>query len=328
MDALILAASQNAAMTPLVHPYQATQTSQSHHHRVRGATLHLRQWGELTDITADRPALVLLHGWMDVSASFQFMVDALGDLDSRPRCILAPDWRGFGLSDASPSGTYWFPDYLADLEALLDVHLEPVGAHGTPIDLLGHSLGGNVAMVYAGVRPDRIRRLINIEGFGLPQTTPDQAPSRYARWLDELKAVPTLRGYAGPQEVAQRLIKNNPRLGQDRAHWLAHHWAAPDASGQWQILGDPAHKRPYPVLYRAEESTACWARITAPVLWVEGKETQITQLWEKNYPRSEFEARLQVVSSLQRAMLSPAGHMVHHDQPLELARLIQSFLGA
>uniref|UniRef100_UPI002362DFF1 alpha/beta fold hydrolase n=3 Tax=Pseudomonadota TaxID=1224 RepID=UPI002362DFF1 len=81
-----------------------------------------------------RPPLVLLHGWMDVGASFQFVVDALaGD-----REVIALDWRGFGLSEASGAGCYWFPDYLADLDALLDA-VSP----SAPVDLLGHSMGGN-----------------------------------------------------------------------------------------------------------------------------------------------------------------------------------------
>ncbi|MFX9169537.1 alpha/beta hydrolase, partial [Acinetobacter baumannii] len=84
----------------------------------------------------------------------------------------------------------WFPDYLGDLEVLLDALLP-----GQTIDLAGHSMGGNVVMMYAGVRPARIRRLVNFEGFGMPQTTPTQAPRRYAQWLDELKEPQRLRDY-------------------------------------------------------------------------------------------------------------------------------------
>ena len=281
---------------------------------VRGITYRVRTWGR-----PDHPALVMLHGWMDVSASFQFLVDAL----TGPRHVVAPDWRGFGGTQGSPgTDTYWFPDYLADLDALLDA-LSP----GQPVDLLGHSMGGNVAMLYAGVRPERVRRLINLEGFGLPASRPSQAPKRYAAWLDELRQPQHLRDYASVEEVAERLRRNNPRLTPERAAWLAPHWARQDAAtGRWVIQGDPAHKRANPILYRAEEVLACWERISAPMLWVEGRETDVAKYWGDRYPRGEFDARLAVVPQVERVVIDDAGHMLHHDQPEHLAAHIGRFL--
>jgi pimeloyl-ACP methyl ester carboxylesterase len=247
------------------------------------------------------------------------VVDAL----AMPRHVIAPDWRGFGGTDGPPgTDTYWFPDYLADLDALLDA-LCP----GQPVDLLGHSMGGNVAMLYAGIRPQRVRRLINLEGFGLPATTPSQAPARYAAWLDDLKQPQGMRDYGSVEEVAERLRRNNPRLTPERAAWLAPHWARRNpANGRWEIQGDPAHKRTTPILYRAEEVTACWARIAAPVLWVEGRQTDVARYWGDQYPRAEFEARLAVVPQCERVVLDDAGHMLHHDQPERLAAHIERFL--
>lgn len=287
--------------------------------KIRGLELHLRVWGEPAFANASTPPLVLLHGWMDMGASFQFMVEALRS----PRHVVAPDWRGFGRSDRSGTDSYWFADYLGDLDALLE-QLSP----GGPVDLLGHSMGGNIAMLYAGVRPHRVRRLINLEGFGLPASQPEEAPERYARWLDELPQPQTLRDYASLAEVAERLRRNNPRLSAARAAWLAPHWAREDAQGRWVVEGDPAHKRTNPVLYRAEEALACWARITAPVLWVEGRQTEVTRHWGDRYPRHEFEQRLAVLSRCERVMLEDAGHMLHHDQPEPLAAAIERFLQA
>ena len=102
--------------------------------------------------------------------------------------VIAPDWRGFGLTERSHADTYWFPDYLADLDAMLD-HYAP----GEAVNLLGHSMGGNVVGIYAGVRPERVRRLINLEGFGMPATAPEKAPRHYAKWLDELRQPAALR---------------------------------------------------------------------------------------------------------------------------------------
>jgi pimeloyl-ACP methyl ester carboxylesterase len=262
---------------------------------------------------------------MDVGASYQFLVDELAALEGEARCIIAPDWRGFGLSTGPAVDSYWFPDYLADLDALLrapELGLDPAA----PIDLVGHSMGGNVVMLYAGVRAARIRRLVNLEGFGMPRNTPEQAPRRYAQWLDELAEPSPLRSYPSLAAVAERLMKNNPRLRADRATWLAPHWSREAAPGQWEILGDPAHKHVNPILYRVDEVLACWREITAPVLWVEGNETDVTKWWGHRYPREDFESRLAVVPRLQRHLLTDCGHMLHHDQPAALAARIKDFL--
>ncbi len=291
-----------------------------------GLGYHVRCWGTPALATPERPPLVLMHGWMDVAASFQFLVDALHALEGDSRYIVAADWRGFGLSDTPPGDSYWFPDYLADLDSLLDqVLAECPGL--TQLDLLGHSMGGNVVMTYAGLRPGRIRRLVNLEGFGLPRTRPQDAPRRLLQWLDELKAPAELRSYDSAQAVAQRLMKNNPLLPADKAAWLATHWAQPDASGRWQILGDPAHKRVNPVMYQVEEVLAAWRLIQAPVLWVEGDQTDVAKWWGQRYTRDEFETRLAVVPHVRKALLSPCGHMLHHDQPEALAALLLEHLG-
>jgi len=295
----------------------------SRYETVRGLRYHLNVWGDAALATPEQPALVMLHGWMDVGASFQFVVDALAAIEGPRRHVLALDWRGFGLSDSAPADSYWFPDYLADLEALLDALLP-----GQVIDLVGHSMGGNVAMLYAGVRPQRIRRLVNLEGFGMPPSNPASAPTRYAQWLDELKSPQRLLSYASLAGVARRLRANNPRLAADRADWLASRWARQSEDGRWHILGDPNHKRVNPILSRREESMACWQRITAPLLWVEGDATDPSRWWGNRYPREDFEARLALVANQRREVLADAGHMLHRDQPQALAALLAEFLGS
>ncbi len=297
--------------------YTAQRPSTSRFIALRGLNYHVRTWGTPDRVTPERPALVLAHGWMDVGASFQFMVDAL-DAD---RYVIALDWRGFGLTTGPATDSYWFPDYLGDLDALLDALLPD-----QQIDLLGHSMGGNVVMIYAGARPERIRRLVNLEGFGMPPSRAAQAPGRYAKWLDELKAPQHLSSYTSLDGVAARLRKNNPRLREDYAAWLAPHWAAERDDGRFHILGDAAHKRVNPQLYRRDEAMACFARITAPVLWVEGRQTDITKWWGDSYPRADFDERMAVVPQLQRVMLEDCGHMLHHDQPQALAAHLQDFL--
>lgn len=277
---------------------------------VRGLQVHLRHWGD-----DKAPILMMLHGWMDVSASFQFVVDSL----RQDWHVIAPDWRGFGLTRHPGTDTYWFPDYLADLDAILD-HCQP----DAPLRIIGHSMGGNIACMYAGIRPHRVARLVNLEGFGMPSTRPEQAPERYARWMDELKHPATLGCYDSLEGVEVRLRKNNPRLTVERARFLAQHWAAQQGDGTWHILGDPAHKRTHPILYRAEEALACWRRIEAPVLWVEAADTN---LWKgfgnREAARAELARRMAHIPDVTREVIADAGHMLQHDQPDQVARLIE-----
>ncbi|MCY7317634.1 MAG: alpha/beta hydrolase, partial [Ramlibacter sp.] len=216
--------------------YQARRSSRSEFVPIRNLRYHVRLWGEPG---ADKVPLVMVHGWMDVAASWQFVVDAL----QADHYVIAPDWRGYGLTtaDGPRADNYWFPDYLADLDFLLD-HYSP----GQPVHLVGHSMGGNIAMIYAGTRPERIRSLVNLEGFGMAATRPSQAPRRYAKWMDEVKAFHrgelALKGYDSAAGVAGRLMKTNHRLTQENADWLAQHWARREPDGQWRILGDAAHK--------------------------------------------------------------------------------------
>jgi pimeloyl-ACP methyl ester carboxylesterase len=191
-------------------------------------------------------------------------------------------------------------------------------------------MGGNVAMLYAGVRPERVRRLINLEGFGMPSTVPAQAPGRYGRWLDELRGLHQgqreMRSYASLDDVARRLIKTNPRLQPDKAQWLASHWARQNAQGLWQIQGHAAHRIASAQLYRVDETLEVFRRISAPTLCVEALESSMEQWWKDSYSLDEFHERLQAVPTLERAQIAQAGHMLHHDQPEQVAALIERFI--
>lgn len=325
-------------MTSTPSPYQPRRTSRSFFVAARGFRHYVLAWGEPSMASAERPPLVMMHGWMDVAASFQFVVDQMRD----DRYVIAVDWRGFGLTESPKTDVYWYPDYLGDLDGVLDA-LDAPDSEGAGrfrhIDLVGHSMGGNVVMIYAGLRPSRIRRLVNLEGFGMPVSRPEQAPKRYTQWLDELKTPMELRTYPSVDAVAERLQKTNPLLPVDRARWLAQHWSRPvltpaeNTQGRegrsrtdWEILGDPAHKRSNPTLYQVAEVLECWKLITAPVMWVEGDRTDIARWWGTRFTKEEFHRRLDVVAGTERHVVAPAGHMLHHDQPAQLARLLEAFL--
>jgi pimeloyl-ACP methyl ester carboxylesterase len=284
--------------------------SESRFLEVRGLRYHVRHWP-----ARGAPKMVLLHGWMDVSASFQFVVDAL----KRDWDVYAPDWRGYGLTGWAKADSYWFPDYLADLDRVLD-HVEPASA----VNLVGHSMGGHVAGLYAGVRPARVAKFVNLEGFGLAATRPEQAPKRYARWLDELRVPPRLRPYESFSALAERLRSNNPRLSQEKAEFLARHWGQ-EADGKGVTLrGDPAHKIVNPVLYRQDEVRACWQLATAPVLWVEAADSDA--LKRVGLDAAAHAERRAAFRTLRYVTVPGSGHMLHHDQPEAVARLLEEFL--
>lgn len=289
---------------------------------LRGCRYHVRHWG---NPAGSATPLVLAHGWMDVAASYQFMVDALSETFVQSRPIISFDWRGYGLTENPPTDSYWMPDYLGDLDALLDT-LYP----DQTIDLVGHSMGGNVVMMYAGTRPERIHRLVNLEGFGMAETRPEQAPGRMAQWLDELRAQRQgnndLKSYADASGVAARLMKTNRRLALDKAQWLARQWAQQSADGQWRIMGDAAHKVINPYLFRVEETLEMYKRITAPLLAVEASDDSLGQWWKGAYTLADYHQRLKSVPQAKVARIEDAGHMLHHDQPQALASLLEEFL--
>jgi pimeloyl-ACP methyl ester carboxylesterase len=281
---------------------------------VRGLRYHVRRWPP-PSAHPGAPKMFLLHGWMDVSASFQFVVDALrGEWD-----VYAPDWRGYGLTEWGKSDSYWFPDYIADLDRLLEEFQSE-----KPVNLVGHSLGGNVAAMYAGIRPHRLAKLVNLEGFGMAPTRPEQAPARYARWLNELHERPMLRSYKDFAELATRLQKNNARLSRERAQFLARHWGREAGEGGVVLRSDPAHKIVNPVLYRYEEVRACWREVSAPVLWVDASESDTLKRLGLSEP--QHAERRSSFPKLEYVTVRDAGHMLHHDQPEAVARLIEAFL--
>lgn len=287
----------------------------------RGQHYKVLTWGQYQ---SDQVPMVLLHGWMDVAASFQFMVDEL----TAPAFVIAPDWRGFGDTQGPPVDHYVFADYLGDLDYLLDHFENTLGCK--TFNVIGHSMGGNVAMMYAGVQSERVNKLINLEGFGMPATHPAMARGRYRKWLEEIKAVGSqqlaLRPYASLDDVAQRLMKNNPRLKKDFAQWLAPHWASPGKSGKWELKAQAAHKVVSAHLHQAQEMHEIFKNITAPTLCVHSSDLQLERWWKGLYTFEQYQERIKAIPQLSQIQLSDCAHMLHHDQPQALAQVIETFL--
>lgn len=210
---------------------------------IRRVRYSVTEWGD-----PDAPTFFYLHGWGDAGATFQFVVDALQD----DWHVVAPDWRGFGRSVVECS-SYWFPDYLADLHALLEVY-----SPAEPVRLAGHSMGANIGGLYAGTMPERVRAFVNMEGFGLTDSEPDAAPRRYRQWLEQSQDLPTFTRYADRHAFAAKILQRNPQMSAAQADFVAGVWGAAQANGQFELRADVRHKLPNPVLYRRAEAEACW----------------------------------------------------------------------
>jgi len=286
--------------------YAALVARRSVRHTIRGVEYHVSEWGKPKD-----PLLMMLHGFGDAGSTFQFLVDQL----RHDWYVVAPDWRGFGES-RTRAESYWFPDYIADLEMLLSKYSPDL-----PATLLGHSMGGNIASLFAGIFPQRVTQLVNVEGFGLADRDPRDAPSNYRRWIEASREGAAYRDYDSYAELAQRIVRQNPRTPMPIAEFVARQWAEKDGSGRVVIKADPAHKLPNAVLYRRSEAQACWEQLSASVLFVLGAQSSfrsgaVPWLATGSLP----------IPSANVATLEDAGHMVHFEQPAALAALVEQFL--
>lgn len=287
--------------------FEPRVASRSSQHLIRGVTYHVNEWG-----SADSPLLVFLHGWGDAGLTYQFVVDAL----QKDWHVVAPDWRGFGRSHLR-AAAYWFPDYLADLDQLLD-HYSP----DEPVRLVGHSMGANVAGLYSGVRPERVCAFVNIEGFGLVDSEPADAPAHYADWLEKSRNLPRYGRFESFDALAEHLQRRSPRMGAARAGFVARAWATA-GPGRLELRADPAHKLPNPVLYRRAEAEACWRNVTAPVLLVAGRESNILEAFAEHVEEGNLELPF---PDSRTSVIADAGHMIHFEAPERLAQVIERFL--
>lgn len=271
---------------------------------------HVRQWG-----APGAPQLFLLHGWLDASASFQFIVDAFKE----DWHIIAPDWRGCGRSQWNAGGTgYRFSDLLADLDVLID----QLGSR-QPINLVGHSMGANVAVHYAGLRPEKIRRVVSLEGFGpllRKNETTEPPVAKMVGWFDELKAVRPFPSYATFEDAAAELQRKNRRLSEVQAQFLSREFYVPDEAGRMQRLGDPVYKVREVGRYRREDVDAAWANVSAPILHVSAADER-----DKDPAAAVFRERYRIFRDFREEIVPDCGHMIHHDQPVKLAGYMEAF---
>lgn len=281
--------------------------SRSEFIRVRELRYHIRRWGDPA-----APKVFLLHGFLDVSGTWQPVAEGL-----LPRFqVLAPDLRGFGGTEWPQDG-YWFQDYVGDLQFIAD-HYSP----DEPLRLVGHSMGAQIASLYAGLRHERVEQLVCLDGLFLPDMESRLAPKRFLRWLDELKALPQQKTYASFDELAGRIRKQHPDLPAERADFVARYWGREDGRGRISLCADPKHRLSGPGLYRNEESLAIWRNITARTLFVDGGLSPFA----KTIPPEEVQRRRACFRDHQAVRVERGTHMLHFSAPAETARAIADFL--
>lgn len=287
--------------------YRPTTPRQTERQSIRGVDYSINTWG-----STDNPLMVYLHGWGDTGSTFQFVVDKF----RKNWFVVAPDWRGFGESTASATA-YWFADYLADLDHLLN-HFSPA----QPLRLVGHSMGGNVAGLYAGVMPERVQAVVDIEGFGLPDSDPEMAPGRYRAWIEKGKETPAFSEFADFAALAERVRRRSPRMSIAQAEFVARKWAVSADDGKIRLRADPRHKLPNAVLYRRSEAEACWRQVSADVLLVAGVDSDFIAPREAGRPASIPDLPFPRAT---KQLIEGAGHMLHFEQPGVLAQTIEAF---
>ncbi len=272
----------------------------------REGRIALTHWGP------EHPSpILLLHGWMDCGAGWQLLVDQLPD--DWP--LVAIDWPGYGRS-ARRAERYWFADHLAELDWLAG-ELSP----DQPVRLIGHSMGGTVASIYAGVRAGRVAWLANLEGFGMPELPHAQFPGQLTAWLDALRSAPAPRRYPDLEALAVALRRANPRLPPAHARYLARAWTRA-VEGGFEILADPRQQLPTPIRYTRADLEACWAQLRAPLLLLYGAESEYMQ---RAIGADALERLRALLPAMTLESIAAAGHLLPHEQPARVAQALQRF---
>lgn len=283
---------------------------------IRGLRHHVRHWGR-----EGAPKVFMIHGWMDVSASFQFLVDAMaGDWH-----VIAPDWRGYGLTQHGQNDTYWYTDCLGDLDQLLH-HFQPQETEG-PVRIVAHSFGASVSCFYAGLKPQRIARLVNIDAYGPKPGGSEEKFKLYRRWFRRLEHRMPAPTYANWEELERRLKRAHPRIPDERIGFIARNWAR-EENGRVVLEHDPAHSLNdgMELSVNMADALAAWRAVTAPVLILLARQGGAVNRAPDLVPGATAEDRFGSFRNSRRVWFEDTGHMMHLERPAELAPIIEDFL--
>jgi len=272
--------------------------------------LHYVDWGN-----ADAPLLVLVHGGRDHCRNWDWLAQEL----RRDWHIIAPDLRGHGDSEWSKDGTYMMAGYIYDLAQL--IHQLKV----SPVTIIGHSLGGNIALRYSGLYPENVAKLIAIEGLGpSPKMLRERQAKLFAErmrtWIGEQRALSgrVARRYPSIEDAYKRMQEENGHLSPQQARHLTVHGVNQNEDGTYSWKFDNYVRSWPPYDMRSKDIEALWGRIGCPTLLVYGKES-----WASN-PTED--GRVEAFKNASVVTIEQAGHWVHHDRLDEFLRLTRAFL--
>ena len=278
--------------------------------QLRGNSVHIRRWGPET-----APVLFMLHGWMDMSATFQFMVDAF----EQEWQIIAPDWAGFGCTPARHKGANHLTEYLCDLHALLD-HYSPL----QPVKIVAHSMGANVVNLFAGSFPERVSHFVNIEALGpMPGLDFLKPAARIRAWMERGGNPPPPKKYQDVEQFAARLRSANGLLSLEQAMYLAEEFTEPSLDGGRVLQTDEGARIITPFFASKEVFEDCWENITAKVLFFRGGLSFMTDAFD-TVP-GELQRRYALISNFKEILIDEAGHNLQHDFPERLASESEQF---
>lgn len=286
--------------------------------KANGLEHHVVEW--LPPVEASTPGTALLiHGFMDAGNSWELVAPLLACGGLR---VLAPDMRGFAQAPRAPEGSYYhFPDYVADVAELVRL-LVPGSAEESPLFVVGHSMGGTVATLFTGAFPERVTKLALLEGLGPPDNSPEVAPDRMRRWIEQLRTTPRdARSIGTADDALRRLVGNHSRIDLSILSGRTRHLVRELPGGNevaWAF--DPLHRTTSPMPFFSRVFNSFAARVTCPVLAVGGGPDGF-------HPVDE-EERIASFKHVERADLPTAGHMMHWTQPDALAALLLEFWNA
>jgi pimeloyl-ACP methyl ester carboxylesterase len=284
----------------------------SGHIFVNGIRLYVHRFEPVSGRRSDLTVL-LLHGFLDCGATWDMVAEPLARAGHD---VFAPDLRGFGESDpVSGGGYYHFPDYVNDLAVIVDI-LAP-----RRLAIVGHSMGGVIASLFAGTMPHRVDRLALLEGLGPPGSDPGAAVDRMRTWLDDMRAIDRApRPLTSFEEALERLARRHPRVPRSVLASRARLLTRTD-SGRLSWAYDPLHRTTSPTPFNLDAFKAFLRRIASPTLYVSGGITGLRMPDEAE--------RLACIRQATHADLPDAGHMMHWTAPAALAtRLVSFFEGA
>ena len=279
----------------------------SHYFFSQRLKLHYVEWGN-----DSKPPLLLVHGNRDHGRSWDWVAADL----RRDFHVIAPDLRGHGDSAWAIGSTYSMIDYVLDLAALLKT------INRFPISIIGHSLGGSISLQYTGLYPERVARLVAIEGLGPPPglSKPTSAVARMLQWVREMQALARRNphGYGALGEAIARMCEANPRLSEEQARHLTMPGVTRNEDGTYNWKFDNFVRAVSPYLFNIDEAREIWGQITCPVLLVRGNES-----WA---PDPQQDGRLEAFRKPAVLNIEGAGHWVHHDQLSQFLHGVRAFL--